>query len=208
MNRLILGLLPFFFVVSCTQRDYQLFSPDIWFPEEVSEQSVAILENTSPLNVLKNLETSYNHRRYDIYEALLAKDYRFYMAEASFGEFNAGGNITPPDPAVWTEEKNSGGITIGYYQTREQDLNTIRKMFDRAGRAKELELFFHPTALDTSQADTAYFRISSILLRVTLRDDPDIFVATGDAELTLTRDSQSLWGIWRWEDQTDPYKEG
>ncbi|OGJ84770.1 MAG: hypothetical protein A2268_11615 [Candidatus Raymondbacteria bacterium RifOxyA12_full_50_37] len=189
-----LGLL----AASCGERDLALFLPSTYFPDESAVENEKPLANTSAANLFTNLATSYNKRRYDIYRTLISDDYRFYMSDSYWGLFNT---TEPPDPAYWTAEDSAGKIT-GYYLTRDQELETIRNMLDPAKKAKDIELSFQKTALDTTRTDTSLYLLTNIEFKVTMRLDQEINMARGEAELMLVRGTGNLWKISIWRDKT------
>ncbi|MFH0919638.1 MAG: hypothetical protein V1913_04700 [Fibrobacterota bacterium] len=197
-------------LLACNGRDLALFNPDTYYPAERADNGVRPLTNDTPDNVLENLKISYNTRNYDLYQAILAPDYRFYMSQYYLGAFNDG--VTPPpDPASWTPELTTdslGAQHITYYKTALQDLATIRKMFDPAGNAKELELFYQASRAYSKDPDTVVYNIRNIELTVILRNNPTEPYVVSDkvgfsiTQVWLIRGSDALWRIWRWYDNT------
>jgi len=196
-----------FVLMACNRRDLNMFLPSTYFPDENKGEIITWLPNTSPENVLQNLILSYNHRNFQKYDSLLAEDYRFYMSSTYLGLFTS----TVPDPSEWTEEPadTALGLTRQFYKTRAQDLEAVRKMFDPAGQAKDIELFFQASRFsDPADTLSAEFHVSSIELTVTLRSGV-VYVATDVSDrarlfskVILVRGQDGLWRIQRWEDGT------
>jgi hypothetical protein len=194
-------------VLTCNRRDLNMFNPYTYFPEEIKkeEESPAIvLKNDSPENVLENLKTAYNRRRTDIYESLITDDYKFYMSPSFYGAIQQG-KVSPPDNAYWESEMDND--TLKYYKTHEQELASIRRMFDPVKGAKDIELIFRSSLYMDISSDTVIYKIFNIQLTVTLRDDPTPLVAEDNPFLestkaTLVKGSDGLWKISVWIDNT------
>jgi hypothetical protein len=197
-------------VWDCNRRDLGLFSPSTYFPEEDSDTTL-ILENTTPENVLENLKTSYNKRRYDIFQDLIDTSYKFYMSETYLGAINAG-FVDPPDPAAWTLEMDSSESppVQWYYKTYEQEITTIRNMFDPTTGAKDIELYFQASLTYQNQdpPDTVIYKIKDIRLTVTLREPPGYVMEANDfsqlepSRAKLVKFTDGKWKIVEWWDRT------
>jgi hypothetical protein len=199
-----------FLAMACNRKDLAMFRPSTYFPDESKGEIIQWLSNTSPENVFQNLMLSYNHRNFLKYDSLIAPDYRFYMSDAYEGYFNRL-NISP-DPADWIEDPANPalGITRHFYKNRDQDLESVRKMFDPAGQAKDIELFFQASPFKVSaDSDTTVFHVTGIELTVMLRSGV-VYRATDIttqearfSEVTLLRGADHLWRILRWKDGTN-----
>jgi len=210
------GFFPLFFIafilITCNTRDLNLFMPSTYFPKEKQGEPDTDLINNTPENVLENLKKAYNKRKYDLYIDLITKDYRFYMSDNYIGALKPNGPLDPPDPAYWTYDPDTTVTPPDprYYKDSLQEVTAIRKMFDPAGKAKDIELFFHasPYILDPGKPDTVVYNVSNIVLTITLRDEQEpIMVAEdnnrlGPTEVTLVRGVDSLWRISKWIDNT------
>jgi len=203
-------------ICSCGLRDIRLFNPSTYFPDEKDSSAISALKNDTPENVLENLKTSYNRRDDRLYQELISPDYRFYMSPSFVGAINSG-QVLPPDAAYWTAETRTdtgGNSYTTYYKTYDQELQSIRKMFDPAGDAKDINLFFQAFAYDISNPDTVVYNLRNIELTVTLRtpiqtpmglfseftaDDKRSIEPT---QLTLVKGSDGLWKITKWIDTT------
>lgn len=201
---------------SCGLRDLRLFNPSTYFPDEKDSSAISGLPNNSPENVLENLKTSYNRRDAKLYQELISPDFRFYMSPSFVGAIHSG-QVLPPDAAYWTAETRTdtgGNSYTSYYKSYDQELQTIRKMFDPAGDAKDIELFFQAFTYGSPQPDTAVYNLRNILLTVTLREP--IQTAIGliseftakdvdspePTQLTLVRGADGMWKITLWKDNT------
>lgn len=198
-------------VWNCSRRDLGLFSPSTYFPDEKKGEPVVVLENTTPENVLENLKTSYNKRRYDIFLDLIDTSYKFYMSETYWGAINKG-QVPPPDPAYWTlgVDSSKNPPEPWYYKTYEQEITTIRNMFDPATGAKDIELYFQTSLAYQNQnpPDTVVYKIDDIRLTVTLREPPGVVMEARDniqlepSSAKLVKGAAGTWKIVEWHDCT------
>jgi len=169
-----------------------------------------MLPDTSPENVIENIITCYKRRNADQYGMLLSDNYRFYMSPTYQGTFSRLG-IEQPDPADWTLElipdSATGILNKTYFKTATQEMKSIRAMFNPAGNVRNLDLSFQYSPAGNKGADSIYFYLRAISLKITLKNTPEIIMvgdqgSLGQTILLLVRENASHWKILQWIDMT------
>lgn len=139
---------------------------------------------SSPENVLANLQYAYEQRDYDVYEALLDRDFVFVYFDPE--------RVEGIETVVVPRDGPSGDLE----RTRR-----LLRVFD------EIRLvFFHISEQPSDTTGSRILQMRRVAFQLTLRDlDGDFgfesFEASGDALFSFVRSSQDgQWRIVRWED--------
>ena len=168
------------------------------------------MRREKPIGVIDQLIDSYELKRLDLFEDLLADSFRFYVAQTFESTFKA--KYTPdqcekPD----TNMLYVDGAVSYYYWTRPTELQSHRRLFTNDERATKTIQFQPPPEITSTRyltnekGDTtnAELRISGGELLITVTTSTLITNYTVSIEkqvFYLEKDPDNLWVIRKWYD--------
>lgn len=185
------------FVFVCTNP----FSPEKGMPK----QAAAPL-NSSPSNVLKNLQTAYNLHDLILFKSLLADDFKFILSPDFVSQ-------TPTSIERFTSADIDGDSLLEVYWEKDWEIRIHKNMFEKA---KTINLVFTCNTCEdsmqwipwfdsvTKKKKGIYIQVDNVNLDITTSDNNSYRVNQSLQKFGLRKNPNdtTLWIIGEWQDES------
>jgi hypothetical protein len=146
---------------------------------------------TSPANVLRNIETSFNYQDYDVFAGCLSPNFIFYFNPNDVGEIVEGYVI----PVSWN---------------RVEMLAAIRKVFSQAYR---IEMDIPTKTVGTPGSEDTTWRVDNVTITLVLLTEPGVGyrIGAGYSNFEFERyevNNNYRWRLITWWDYTSESRDG